>query len=127
MRRLAVRSTQIFIDLTILALAFGLAFVARFDGLPPHDMLKRLVLLWPYVVAYQYLVLVFFGVHRFVWRYVSLREVKTIALALGACAAVLIAGRVLSPVLSPSFGYAKHALVPIGVILVNFTLSFVGI
>jgi FlaA1/EpsC-like NDP-sugar epimerase len=127
MQRLAVRSTQVLIDLTVLAAAFALAFVARFDGDIPAPAFRQMVLLLPYVIAFQYGMLVLFGVTSFAWRYLSLREVGRIGLALGAAALVLLAGRLLAPSLGPAWVHAKHAAIPIGVNLINFTLGFLGI
>ncbi len=127
MQRLALRSTQVLIDLAVLAAAFALAFLARFDGALPHPAFKQFMLLLPYVVAFQYGMLVLFGVTNFAWRYVSLREVWRIGLALGAAGAVLLTGRLLSPVVAPAFGYAKHAAIPIGVDIIDFTLAFLGV
>jgi FlaA1/EpsC-like NDP-sugar epimerase len=126
MRRLAVRTSQVLIDVAVLAAAFGAAFVIRFDAELPHGMLKQLVILWPYVVAFQYGVLVAFGVTKFAWRYVSLREVKRIGLALAVAGAFLLVGRIIYPVV-PGSGYARYAAIPLGVGLIDFVLAFLGI
>ncbi|MBZ0118187.1 MAG: hypothetical protein K8H88_14390, partial [Sandaracinaceae bacterium] len=75
MRRRLLRISQSLIDLTVLTLAFAIAFFLRFDWRPPTDMIGRLALVAPYVVVGEYLVLWLFGVPRFSWRYVGLREV----------------------------------------------------
>lgn len=127
MRKLALRSTQVLIDFAVLSIAFGLAFIFRFDGWPPPLVAKQLVLLLPYVVGFQYLWLLGFGVPRFVWSYTSLRETRVIGIALGGSAVLLLLGRYLAPSVIPYWGYARYAAIPIGVIVIDFVLSFVGI
>jgi FlaA1/EpsC-like NDP-sugar epimerase len=127
MQRFALRSLQIVIDLAILSIAFSLAFLVRFDGELPLQMTKRLFFTLPYVVLFQYVVLALFGVHRFVWRYVSLREVIRIGAAIGAGSAVLMLVRIIAGQLQSTQPYAQYVLVPIGVILVDFALAALGI
>lgn len=127
MRWLAVRSSQVLIDLTVLGVAFGLAFVTRFDGSLPHAAFKQLLILWPYVVGFQYGMLVLFGVTKFAWRYVSLREVRRIGFALGTATIILIAVRLLAPVLITASGYARYAAIPLGVGIIDFALAFLGV
>src|ERR1700722_11848459 len=78
MRRLVIRTSQVMVDMAVLALAYVLAFLLRFEGWPELWMLKRLILTWPYVAGLQYLVLVALGVPRLAWSYVGLREVRRI-------------------------------------------------
>jgi FlaA1/EpsC-like NDP-sugar epimerase len=127
MQRIALRSIQIAIDLAVLAAAFSIAFVVRFDGALPLQMTKRLLFLLPYVVAFEYAVLVVAGVHRFVWRYVSLPEVIRIAGAIGASSMVLLAIRVAAGEAQHIWAYAEYAFIPIGVILINLALASLGI
>ena len=74
MSKLVRQIAQALIDVLILSLAYWAAFLLRFDGWPPMQMLKRLMFTWPYVVAFQYFMLTVFEVPRFAWRYVGLRE-----------------------------------------------------
>jgi FlaA1/EpsC-like NDP-sugar epimerase len=101
MQRFAFWLFQVAIDVVLLAAAFSIAFLVRCDGTLPPQMTKRLLFLLPYVVAFEYAVLVVAGVHRFVWRYVSLPEVIRIAGAVGAGSMVLLAIRVAA-------GEAQH-------------------
>lgn len=127
MIRIVARTSQALIDLTTLSIAFWLAFLLRLEGDLPLYMLKRLVFTWPYVVAFQYFVLVAFGIPRFAWRYVGMREAVRIVGALSAAGAALLAVRLLGGWLRPSFGYAIYAMVPIGVIVIDMVLAIVGI
>lgn len=127
MRRLALRTSQVLVDFGVLTLALVLAFAARFDGRLPDEALRRLVFLTPYVVGFQYLVLLAFGVPRFVWSYVSLREIRTIGVALAVCAAVLVGARLLAPQFMSYSWRARYAAIPIGVIVIDYALAFLGI
>lgn len=127
MKRIALRTSQVLVDLGVLAAALLFAFAARFDGRLSDDTLKRLLFVMPYVVGFQYLVLLGFGVPRFVWSYTSLREVRQIGLALGTSSAVLLIARVLSPYFFDYSFRARYAALPIGVILGDFALAVLGI
>ncbi len=127
MRRLALRTAQVLVDFAVLALALTLAFAARFDGRLDDEMLKRLVFALPYVVGFQYLVLLAFGVPRFVWSYVSLREIRAIGISLALCAAALLAARFIAPEFMSFTGRARYAAIPGGVIIIDYALAFIGI
>jgi FlaA1/EpsC-like NDP-sugar epimerase len=117
-----IRGTQVIIDLLALSVAIWLGFFIRFDWEVPPLMLRSLLYLWPYVVGIQYTCFFAFGVHRYVWRYVGLREVSRILLASAAATLVLLTLRA-----SLTFWFsnlARHAVLPYGVIAINFTLSF---
>lgn len=120
-----IRGTQVAIDLAALSVALWFGYFIRFDWDVPPFMLRSLLFLWPYVVALEYGLLLAFGVHRYVWRYVGLREVSRILLAASAATLVLIA---LRASVSVWFVEAsQHAVLPYGVIAINFTLSFLGV
>lgn len=127
MIRLATRATQIIIELSILAAAFALAFCARFDWMPPHQMVKRLTFTLPYVVLLQYLVLVIAGMHRAAWRYVGLRDATRIFVSVAASSVVLLAARAVASLLLPQIPHARYAIVPGGVIVIDFAMVFLGI
>ena len=127
MKRLVNRTSQSLIDLLVLSLAFWAAFFIRFEGDLPFDLWKRLMFTWPYVVGFQYSVLVAFGVTRFAWRYVGLREAYYILAATSASTAALLGVRLVAGQVMPKFGWALYAIVPIGVILIDYLLAFLGI
>jgi FlaA1/EpsC-like NDP-sugar epimerase len=75
------RLIQFLVDAGIVALSWFLAFELRFDqGLPVYydTLLRRTILL---VVAIKLAVFLLFGFHRRWWRYVSLRDMWSAALA----------------------------------------------
>ncbi len=90
-------------------------------------MLKLLVLTMPYIAAFQYVLLAGLGVHRFAWRYISLRESVRILQALTIAAAILVCIRVLAPQVQQIIPYAWYGQIPLGVIAANYGLAFLGV
>lgn len=128
MRKVSLgRATQIAIDLIVLSMAMALAFLLRFEGAVPIEMLGRLVLTAPYVIVFQYLVLVMYGVPRFAWRYVGLREAMTIFLALATSAFGLTIGRLVANALRSDYPFFHRGIIPFGVIGIDTALAFLGI
>lgn len=127
MRRQITRASQVAIDITALTISLSAAFFIRFDWNVPTDYLGRLFLVGPYIIVFQYLVLRIFGIHRFSWRYVGLREVLRIGVAAGFAALALLAARVIIGVLASEHIFLRHGLVPVGVIAANALLVFVTI
>lgn len=125
MKRVVFRGSQAGIDLMILALAFVLAFGLRFDWSIPAPMYGRMISMLPYVVAIQYLMLLSTGVNRLSWRYVGLRDLGRIVGAVLASTSILLAVRFgLVDVLT---GAAQDAILPVGVILIDFGAAFIGV
>lgn len=124
MRRLLNRTSQILLDLAALSLAFVLAFFARFDWAPPEEMLTRGGLLLPYVIALQYGILTTFGVNRYVWRFVGLREATRIFTAIALSSSLLLLFRLVLPLFFNS--RLVTVVLPVGVILINFPLAFLA-
>ncbi len=127
MRRHVLRLSQLAIDLVALALAFSVAFLLRFDWRPPTDMIGRLALTVPYVVIGEYIVLWGFGVPKFSWRYIGLREAWRILAATLVAGVVLLWARIGLGELQSDYVYLRHAVIPLGVIAMNFVLMFVAI
>ena len=115
------------IDLFFLSIAYFGAYVVRFDGVPPLQMIKLMVFMWPYVVGFELFVLYVFSVPYFAWRYVGLREAQRVLVATAASSAVLLFVRLSAVYVVPHFDYAEYVLVPIGVIAGNAVLSFLAI
>jgi FlaA1/EpsC-like NDP-sugar epimerase len=127
MTRFLNRSSQVAIDLGVLSASLFIAFFTRFDWSPPAEMLTRLVIVWPYVVGFQYAVLYLFGIPRFSWRHIGLREVTRILAACGTAALVLLVLRIAANELKAVAPAVEHALVPIGVNVIDFAAVFLGI
>jgi FlaA1/EpsC-like NDP-sugar epimerase len=120
-----LRGIQVAIDQCVLSAALWVAFYIRFDWDLPPAMLRSLLVLWPYVVGIEYVVLFAHGVPRYVWRYVGLREVSRILSATAAATLLLLCLRAAGGHWWPKL--TQQALLPYGVIAINFTLSFLGI
>lgn len=127
MSRKLLRVSQFVIDAAVMWIAFIAAFFIRFDGTLPQSMTGRLLLTGPYVVALQYCVLMLFGVHRFAWRYVGLREATRILVASISSSAILFAMRLAAGEVWATEATLRQAVIPIGVLAINFVLGFLGI
>ncbi len=127
MRKVFQRASKVFIDVFVLSFALWAAFFLRFEGQIPFDMLRRAFIIWPYVVTFQYLVLAGFRVPRFSWRYIGLREVVRIGVALGVASVVLLTIRLSLRPFPDYYPPLRHALIPIGVISIDLVLAFVGV
>lgn len=127
MTRFMSRTTQAVLDLTMLSLGLWVAFFLRFDGPPPFLMLKRLIFVWPWVVGLQFGVMVLLGIHRFSWRFIGLRDVTRIVMALGVASSALLAIRLVAAQLSLVSGYFQYTLIPMGVIAIDFLLAVLAI
>jgi FlaA1/EpsC-like NDP-sugar epimerase len=71
------RQYQLVLDVVVLAGAFALSYLLRFEfRIPPAHQVGLLVQL-PFVVLIQFLTLQILGTYRFVWRYVGMTELYT--------------------------------------------------
>ncbi|MEZ4441054.1 MAG: nucleoside-diphosphate sugar epimerase/dehydratase [Polyangiaceae bacterium] len=122
--RLIARSVQLSIDLAVLATAYVLAFLFRFEFTLNLEVTKLLFFTLPYVVLFQYLVLAFMGVPALAWRYIGLRDTYRIGGAVLIAVGVLVGLR-LGLVSLP--GHAKFARIPLGILAIDFVLAFLGI
>jgi FlaA1/EpsC-like NDP-sugar epimerase len=126
-RTVIFRFTQVIIDLLVLSGALWLGVLIRFDGAIPVQMLKRALFLWPYIVSFQYLLLVALGIPRFSWRYIGLREAVRILAALLISSGVLALARIGTVQFLPVGGYAQYLFLPLGIVALDLLLSFVGL
>jgi FlaA1/EpsC-like NDP-sugar epimerase len=124
MPRLFRQGLQTAFDLAVLSAVYWLGFLFRFEFSIPAAWRSPALIGWPYVVLVGYAVLGAVGVPRMSWRYISLREAARIAAA-GAFATVILVAlrglRVALPVMR------EFAVVPYGVLCMNFFLGFVGL
>jgi FlaA1/EpsC-like NDP-sugar epimerase len=127
MSRFKNRTSQFLIDIGVLVTAFLLAMLVRFDWEVPNAMFRSLIIVLPYVVLLQYAFLSAFGITRFSWRFISLRDAVQIFVALASASAVLVAIRLISPRLVDWFPIARYGIVPLGVLLGDFLLALIGI
>lgn len=124
MTRFINRGGQVSFDLLILSAAYWLAFMFRFEFDPPVQFTKLLFFSWPYVVLFEYAVLSLFGVPRFAWRHVNLRDAQAVLAALSVSTFILVALRLG---LAHFGGYSFFVAVPLGVLATNFVLAVGGV
>lgn len=127
MNRFLWRSSQFVIDIAVLMAAFVLATMLRFDWDVPWDRWRSLVIVMPYVVLLQYTFLTVFGITRFSWRYISLRDAVRVFAAIATAGVLLVALRLASPKIATQFTIARYGIVPLGVLLGDFVLAFIGL
>ncbi|MEZ4363580.1 MAG: nucleoside-diphosphate sugar epimerase/dehydratase [Kofleriaceae bacterium] len=124
MTRYLTRGIQVVLDLLVLSAAYWLAYLFRFEVRIPSMWMRVALATWPYVLALEYGVLALFGVPRFSWRYISMRESVRIAQAMAVAALVLIAARLSLEDVGGLFGLV---VVPLGVIGSNFVIAFTAL
>src|SRR5437868_11353140 len=115
------RGLQVAFDLAVLSCAYWLAFEFRFEFAVPRYWLPPALAGWAYVVPIEYILLTVFGVPRYSWRYISIRDTARIALALALATMLLVTIRLAPP------AQLEILVVPFGVLCMNLFLCFVGL
>ncbi len=121
MERYLLKGTQVIVDFLLLSLAFWLSFLFRFEFSMNLNLWKLLFFTWPYVVILQYFAMTLFRVPKMSWRYVSVKDAAEILAAIGSATVVLVALRLG---MSHVGGYAKYVKIPLGILAMDFTISF---
>src|SRR3569833_757680 len=111
------------LDITVLSLAYWLAFLFRFELQIPAVGLRAFLLSWPYVVELQFSGLAVFGLPRMAWRYVSMGDTVRISVAVAVMASLLVAFRLILP----NTGVQVLPIIPLGVLAMDFVLAFLGL
>lgn len=93
LRRSVARLMQLAVDVGLLAAAYIAAFLVRFEGAIPRTLWRTLAVSLPLVVVLQMGVLRQRGVHRLVWRYISLPDARKILAAVATATLVLLCVR----------------------------------
>jgi FlaA1/EpsC-like NDP-sugar epimerase len=108
-------------DLAVLAAAFGFAYLLRFEFALPAREVSAFLHQLPYVISIQLAAMLLLGIHKFLWRYISLAEINHFAKAAFISAVPLLAFRLLLP--------DRLALwrIPLSVIVIDTMLGFVGV
>ncbi|MBW3665736.1 MAG: polysaccharide biosynthesis protein [Actinobacteria bacterium] len=117
-----MRIARTAIDLGLLALAYAAAFFIRFDTVVPPESLERMLVTLPAVVGVKYFALAATGVTQASWRYVSLRDVIRIYVALAASSGLLLLIRFGVPLVNDGAPITQ-VTIPAGVILIDFVLA----
>ena len=123
-RRELTRAGKTLLDLALLALVFGVAFLIRFEGAVPPEYVAVFAFWLPYVLAVKLGCLLAFGVRKLTWRYVSLFEAWRIFTALAAASTLLLGWRLACGLFLYRLPPPRHEQIPFGILLVDFFLSF---
>jgi FlaA1/EpsC-like NDP-sugar epimerase len=129
MRFIRTRSLQVAVDALVVALALGLAYAMRFEGSIPRAHVRQLVLVLPYVVILRVGLFALCGVYRLVWRYIGLRDLPRIFLAVGAGTAAMVLARYTVAPLLLGLGLTINPMfstVPFGVLAGEVLLTCFG-
>lgn len=124
MTSILFRGSQIVVDVLVLSAAYWLAYFLRHGLEVEHSHVKLFFFTWPYVVLFQYLVLAIYGVPRFAWRYVNLRDAQWVVAALLTSNLVLAIVRGAGEIIG---GYARFVMIPYGVLLMDLFIAVAGI
>ena len=109
------------IDCSVLALAYFLSYIFRFDGFPPPLYQRQFFLLLPYVILLYVGMNLVWQVYAFVWRFTTLKEAIVLALSITSSGLILLLTRILLLERYPSLQ------VPFGVLLAQPSLTYIGL
>ncbi|MEM9191272.1 MAG: nucleoside-diphosphate sugar epimerase/dehydratase [Myxococcota bacterium] len=106
-------------DVSVLSLAFILAYLLRFDFEIPAINQARMAVQLPALVSLQFAILILFGVYSFIWRYVGMREL----FVFGRAGMVALVPVLMVRFLAPGTEFA----VPLSVAVIDTVLAVSGI
>ena len=119
--RLLSRPFQFSLDLTVLVVAFSVAYLLRFEFEIPDDYLVNASVQLPLIILIQFSALFIAGVYDFIWRYVGLGEIKAFAKAAFWSFVPVVAIRLFLPVELQSWR------MPLSIIVVDTVMAFGGV
>ncbi len=117
---MAARACQFGLDVVVFVSSFGLAYLLRFDFAIPAREIGNAGRQALVVVAIQAGMLALFGVHRILWRHISLSDAQTIASAICVSAPPLIVARFALP---KAYGEWR---IPVSVLAIDIVLAVCG-
>jgi len=88
---------QVFLDIFVFLFAFFSSYFIRFEGIPPGNNLRQLLILFPYIVLARILLFRIFSVYSIVWKYISINDAIIIFKASSPITVLLLLGRILLP------------------------------
>ena len=121
------RPLKLLTDILMLSAAYWVAFLLRFEFSLDAFRQEQALLVWPYALLLKVFLMHAFRVHLFVWRYIGLRDIVRIFTATLVGTIVLATLRLIGPSLTPSWPGFQYAVLPLGVIFIDFAFSFLGI
>lgn len=120
--RTTPRVAQLGLDTFVLAASFCIAYLLRFDFAIPVEHHRNIAHQLPYVVVLELLALWYFGVYRFIWRYIGMAEMKAFIVSGAAATTPLLVIRLA--VVWPALAVWR---VPLSVIMINGGMAFLGV
>ncbi len=120
-----IKTVKIFLDLTVLAGAYYLAFVIRFEGAIPARYVDVFVSTLPFILLVHYGSFMVFRVPNLSWRFVSVLEARRISAALVISSALLILW--CSQTAWSGLTFPAVETPPRGVLLIAWSLSLLGV
>jgi FlaA1/EpsC-like NDP-sugar epimerase len=114
------RVHHLFIDVGMVAVAYYVAFIFRFDGSLPPENTRQLVVFLPYMILLYIGFNLLWRIYSFIWRMTSLREALVLSLSVGSSALTALLVRILFLESYPSL----H--IPLGVLLAQPELALLG-
>ncbi len=115
------RVWHLLFDSATVASAFLIAYLLRFDGIPPQVYQRQFVLLLPYTVILYVGMNLVWRVYSFVWRFTSLREGLVLLLSVASSGLIALIIRIVALQAIPPLW------VPFGVLLAQPGLTFIGL
>jgi len=76
-RHLVSAGTQTIFDIAVLAAAFVVAYLLRFEFQIPRNYWHQVMVQAPFVVLLQFLALTLAGGRAFIWRYTDMAHIKS--------------------------------------------------
>ncbi len=113
---------KMLLDAGVLALAFSLAFLVRFEGSIPASFVTVMLIYLPFVVAGKLAILALAGRLKASWHHTNLRESLRIVLWLAAASALLLFWLEIKDSLA---AVPVHVL-PVGVVSLDLVLGILG-
>jgi len=108
------------IDVAVISFSCALAYVLRFDGVPPADFQKQFWVVLPYLILLYLGLNLALGVYAFVWRFTSLREAIVLGLSVGSSGLLALLARILVLNERPA------VCIPFGVLIATPILCYIG-
>jgi FlaA1/EpsC-like NDP-sugar epimerase len=125
--RRMLRIGKVVLDACILGAAFWLAFLLRFEGALPGPFADALVIYLPFVLAAKLFVLAGAGRFKAPWRYINLRETVRIFNWLLVVSMILLVWLQVRGWLPFEWALREELVLPVGVIILDLGLSFMGL
>jgi len=122
-----MRTGKMIVDLMIISVAFWVAVIFQFNG-DANLLLNHELAGFPLALVLTYVICASLGISKSAWGYFGLHDAGRLFVGLSAASLLLLfASSQQSSISNWIPGSARYLLVPDGIILMYFTLSFMGI